>query len=72
MPLDGFLPWKDERLVERMAQDDLRFLYLAGGWLEEDVLITALEGPRGATTYASCQICRPRGAKPNGSRRSTV
>ncbi|MHC2535230.1 isochorismatase family protein [Bradyrhizobium diazoefficiens] len=44
IPLDGPLPWKDERFVRRMAQDEYRFLYLAGAWLEEDVLITALEG----------------------------
>ncbi|MBR0803439.1 hypothetical protein JEY40_17365 [Bradyrhizobium japonicum] len=44
LPLDGHLPWRDELFVQRMTQDDLRFLYLAGAWLEEDVLITALEG----------------------------
>lgn len=44
IPLDGSIPWKDERFVQRMAQDDFRFLYLAGAWLEEDVLMTALEG----------------------------
>ncbi|UWU80537.1 isochorismatase family protein [Bradyrhizobium huanghuaihaiense] len=44
IPLDGQLLWKDERFVQRMVQDGFRFLYLAGAWLEEDVLITALEG----------------------------
>ncbi|UWU66142.1 isochorismatase family protein [Bradyrhizobium sp. NC92] len=44
IPLDGNVPWKDERFVQRIAQDDFRFLYLAGAWLEEDVLMTALEG----------------------------
>lgn len=44
IPLDGRLPWKDERFIQRMAQDDYRFLYLAGAWLEEDVFMTALEG----------------------------
>lgn len=44
VPLDGFPLWKDERFVERMTRDDLRYLYLAGAWLEEDVLIAALEG----------------------------
>lgn len=44
IPLYAHLPWKDERFVQRMAQDDVRFLYLAGAWLEEDVLLTALEG----------------------------
>ena len=44
LPFDGHLPWKDELFVQRMKQDHLRFLYLAGAWLEEDVLMTALEG----------------------------
>src|SRR5581483_3922441 len=30
IPLDGLVPWKDPSFTERMAQDDLRFLYLAG------------------------------------------
>ena len=44
IPLDGLVPWKDPSFVERMAQDNLRFLYVAGAWLEEDVLVAALEG----------------------------
>lgn len=43
VPADGLLPWDDQRFLERMSRDDLRFLFLAGAWLEEEVLLAALE-----------------------------
>jgi hypothetical protein len=36
--------WQDRRFADTLASSETRILFLGGGWLEEEVLIAALQG----------------------------
>ncbi|MFH0299942.1 hypothetical protein AAFX91_22430 [Bradyrhizobium sp. 31Argb] len=44
--LDALTLWRDHRFAERLARADVSVIFLGGGFLEEEVLIAALEGAR--------------------------
>ncbi|WP_454629896.1 isochorismatase family protein [Bradyrhizobium cenepequi] len=46
MDIDALSMWRDTRLTERLAHLDIRVIFLGGAFLEEEVLISALQAAR--------------------------
>ncbi|MBR0900099.1 isochorismatase family protein [Bradyrhizobium tropiciagri] len=44
--VDALSMWRDPQLAERLARSDVGVIFLGGAFLEEEVLISALEGAR--------------------------
>lgn len=44
--IDALSIWRETRLAERLAHLDVRTIFLGGAFLEEEVLISALQGAR--------------------------
>lgn len=44
--IDALSIWRDSRLAERLAHSDVGAIFLGGAFLEEEVLISALQGAR--------------------------
>jgi hypothetical protein len=46
LDLDGLAPWNSQQFANSLAASGGGVIFLAGAWLEEDVLIAGLEGAR--------------------------
>ncbi|MEH2609635.1 hypothetical protein [Bradyrhizobium sp. AZCC 1693] len=46
LDVDGLSLWRDQRFADSLAASDISVIFLGGAWLEEELLIAALEGVR--------------------------
>ncbi len=62
---DGLSLWWYPRLAQGLSASGVGIVFLGGAFLEEELLITALEGARHRVTIFACSpICRWRARKP--------
>lgn len=58
---DGLSLWQDERFTAHLSAAGIGVLFFGGAWLEEDVLIAALQGARlGYDVRLLADLSRPR------------
>jgi hypothetical protein len=67
LAIDGLSLWRNPQLVERLPNSDVGVIFLCGAFLEEEVLLAALEGARSGydirliwdLSLAGCEADRP-------------